>query len=183
MFGPSLFFSQFSVVRHTQISCSFQKKSYEERNDTTSKHYYLNLKYRHTDQHAVLVVHLFFNLSFLRCGLVDSVTSSCRLKALQMLRWDTGLLTCRLCFHFFFLPTDLFFLFLLTNPKQGSAFVSTRERNGWPCMSTVSFDLWFIVFFLFFSCLVCGEGEGRVGFFAPIAYYCYRVGRRTFLSR
>ena len=120
--------------------------------------------YRHTDQHAVLVVHLFFNLSFLRCGLVDFVTSSCRLKALQMLRWDTGLLTCRLCFHFFFLPTDLFFLFLLTNPKQGSAFDSTREKKGWPCMSTVSFDLWFIVFFLFFSCLVCGEGEGRVAF-------------------
>ena len=167
MFGPSLFFSPFSVVRRTQISRSFQKKkSYEESNDTTSKHYYLNLKYRHTDQYAVLVVHLFFNLSFLRCGLVDFVTSSCRLKALQMLGWDTGLLNCRLCFHFFFLPTDLFFFFSYS-PKQGSAFDSTRERKGWPCMSIVSFDLWFIVFFLFFSCLVCGEGEGRVGFLHP----------------
>ena len=107
-----------------------------------------------------------FNLSFLRCGLVDFVTSSCRLKALQMLGWDTGLLNCRLCFHFFFLPTDLFFFFSYS-PKQGSAFVSTRERKGWPCMSTVSFDLWYIVFFLFFSCLVCGEGEGSVGFLHP----------------
>ena len=178
MFRPSLFFLRLASFAIPRFRPVFKKKSYEESNDTTSKHYYLNLKYRHTDQYAVW----WFICFSIRCGLVVFVTSSCRLKALQMLRWDTGLLTCRLCFHFFFLPTDLFFLFLLTNPKQGSAFDSTREKKGWPCMSTVSFDLWFIVFFLFFSCLVCGEGEGRVGFFAPIAYYCYRVGRRTFLS-